>query len=154
MNRHKANKRVSHFIPQHPECHFAGCIVVRIASSRIKKQFSFHLLLCVLYLSVAVTAREILPDQMAEMKKQQESRGPGSKHTTSSQESRVNPSVRLRGVEAGVESSALQKKSVLSRFTHGCVSTPVAMHYGLCTRVETLVGRDSGRAAGKQYITL
>lgn len=60
--------------------------------------------------------------------------------TTSVQEARVNPSVGLGAAlwSAAAESSRLQKKSVLSRFTHECVSVPTAVHYGPRTRAETL----------------
>lgn len=55
----------------------------------------------------------------------------------STQEAGANPDVRLGA--AAAESSTLQKKkSVLSRFTHGCVSMPMAVHYRLCTRVKML----------------
>lgn len=55
----------------------------------------------------------------------------------STQEAGANPDVRLGA--AAAESSTLQKKKcVLSRFTHGCVSMPMAVHYRLCTRVKTL----------------
>ena len=60
----------------------------------------------------------------------------------SAQEARVNPSVGLAAAlwSAAAESSTLQKKSVLSRFTHECVSVPTAVHYGPRTRAETLDG--------------
>lgn len=64
--------------------------------------------------------------------------------TTDIQETIVNPSVRLV-VECcrcccccWVVYAA--EKSVLSCFTHECVSMPTAVHYGLCSRVETLDG--------------
>lgn len=68
--------------------------------------------------------------------------------TANTQEAGVNPSVRLAALWSTTATSTLQKKNVLSRFMHECVSMPRAVHHGLCTREGTLDGPD---AAGEQH---